>query len=297
MNIFVTGASGLIGRHLTPLLESSGHALVRLVRGEPGDERERRWDPGVQVLSPKSFEGADVVIHLAGENIGEGRWTEAKKRRIRESRVRGTGLIAEAIAGLAQPPQALVVASAIGYYGDRGDELLTESSPPGAGFLPELCQAWEQAADPARERGIRCTHIRTGMVLSRDGGALAKMLLPFKLGAGGVMGSGRQYWSWISVDDAARMFQFASENEALFGPINSTAPNPVTNREFTKTLGRVLKRPTIMPMPAFAARLGLGEMADALILASARVLPEVAQRHGFEFQYGDLEFALRALLL
>jgi uncharacterized protein len=296
MNILITGASGLIGSRLVPLLESAGHQVVRLVRRPPQDERERQWNPTAEQLEPELFEGAEAVIHLAGENIGEGRWTAARKERLRESRVHGTRILAEALSQLDPLPKAFVVASAIGYYGDRGDEVLTEASPPANDFLGQLCQDWEAAADPAREQGIRCVHVRTGVVLSSQGGALAKMLLPFKLGVGGVMGNGRQYWSWISLEDAARMFQFAVENESLSGPVNGTAPHPVTNREFTKTLGQVLKRPTIFPMPAFAARLALGEMADALILASARVLPERAGQEGFQFTHADLAAALRAAL-
>lgn len=293
MNIFITGASGLIGSRLGPLLESAGHHVIRLVRREPRDDRERQWDPTAEHINPERFDGADAVVHLAGENIGEGRWTDAKKQRLRESRVHSTRILAQALAQLDPLPKSLVVASAIGYYGDRGDEVLTEASAPGKDFLSQLCQDWEAAADPVREKGIRCVHVRTGVVLSSRGGALAKMLLPFKLGVGGVMGNGRQYWSWIALEDAARMFQFAVETESLSGPVNGTAPNPVTNREFTKTLGQVLKRPTIFPMPAFAARLALGEMADALILASARVLPERAGQEGFSFTYSDLGDALR----
>lgn len=297
MNVFITGASGLIGSRLVPQLKAAGHPVTRLVRREPRGDRERQWDPRDRQLSPLTFAGAEVVIHLAGDNIGEGRWTATKKRRIRDSRVNSTRLIAQAIAALDPVPQAFVVASAIGYYGDRGEELLTEESSPGTGFLAEVCRDWESAADPARDAGIRCVHVRTGVVLSPEGGALKAMLLPFKLGAGGVMGTGRQYWSWISLDDAAAMFQFAVENEHIAGPLNSTSPHPVTNREFTKSLGRVLSRPTIFPMPAFAAKLVLGEMAESLILASARVVPQAAEENGFVFQHTDLATTLRSLKL
>lgn len=296
MQIFITGAGGLIGSRLVPLLEESGHKVIRLVRGTPRSDAERAWDPAVERLSPNVLLGCDALVHLAGENIGEGRWTADKKRRIRESRVHSTHLLAQAVAGLTVPPRAFVVASAIGYYGDRGDELLTEKSPPATDFLGEVCQAWEAAADPCRHV-TRVIHVRTGVVLASDGGALAKMLLPFKLGLGGVIGSGKQFWSWITVDDIARLFQFALESDGLTGPVNGVTPHPVTNREFTKALGRELHRFTPFPMPAFAARTALGEMADALILASTRVIPEVALDQGFQYMHPQLEPALRSLRL
>lgn len=295
MQVFVTGANGLIGRELLPRLRSSGHQITRLVRRTSGAADERVWDPAGATLGPQVLDGCDALIHLAGENIGEGRWTEEKKRRIRESRVHSTRLLANAIQAREVPPKAFVVASAIGYYGDRGTEVLTESSPAGHGFLPEVCVEWEQAADPARDR-CRVVHVRTGVVLSRQGGALQQMLLPFKFGVGGVIGSGDQYWSWISLPDIARLFQFALEHDSVRGPINGVAPDAVTNREFTKTLGRVLNRPTVLPMPAFAAKLALGEMAEALILASTRVTPQAAKAAGFDYEHATLESALRATL-
>lgn len=295
MNVLVSGAGGLIGRTLVPMLESAGHRVVPLTRGESGNGSTRVWNPLASKLDPAVLDGCDAVIHLAGENIGEGRWTKRKKERIRSSRVNGTRILAEAIAAMANPPHAFVCASAIGYYGDRSDELLTESSAPGTGYLPDVCLNWELAADPARAV-TRVVHLRTGVVLSPQGGALAKMLLPFKLGVGGVIGTGKQYLSWITLKDSARLFQFALERSDLRGSINGTAPHPVTNFEFTKTLGKVLHRPTIFPLPAFAARLALGEMADALLLASTRVVPEAARRAGFEFQHAELEPALRSLL-
>jgi uncharacterized protein (TIGR01777 family) len=241
-------------------------------------------------------ERPDAVVHLAGENIASARWTERQKARIRDSRVKATGLLCNLLARYSPPPKALVCASAIGYYGDRGDEILKEESAPGSGFLSDVCREWEAATQPAVERGIRVVNLRIGMVLSALGGGLAKMLTPFKLGAGGVMGSGRQYMSWIAVDDLVDAIHFALTHESLRGPANAVAPSPVTNREFTRTLGRVLSRPTPFPMPAFAARLAFGEMADALLLASTRVQPARLLASGFTFRYPDLEGALRHLL-
>jgi uncharacterized protein (TIGR01777 family) len=254
------------------------------------------WNYQERRIDAEQLASADAVIHLAGESIAEGRWNDAKKRRIRESRELGTRFLAESITRLPRRPQVLVSASAVGYYGDRGDEQLTEDSPAGNGFLPEVCRAWEAACRPAAEAGVRVVNIRIGVVLDKNGGALAKMLLPFKLGAGGRIGSGRQWWSWIALDDLIRVFRTAIDNESLTGAINGTAPQPVTNREFTNTLGKVLRRPTIFPMPAFAARLALGEMANDLLLASARVLPKRLKENGFQFQHPELEGALRSVL-
>jgi len=241
-------------------------------------------------------EEPDAVVHLAGENIAAGRWTERQKARIRDSRVKGTRLLCDLLARYSPPPKALVCASAVGYYGDRGDEILKEESASGSDFLSDVCGEWEAATQTAVERGIRVVNLRIGVVLSPLGGALAKMLTPFKLGAGGVIGSGRQYMSWIALDDAVRAFHFALTNQSLHGPVNAVAPNAVTNRDFTRTLGRVLSRPTVFPMPAFAARLAFGEMADALLLASTRVQPARLLAGGFTFRYPDLEGALRHLL-
>lgn len=295
MKTFVTGASGLIGSALVPALEAAGHEVVRMIRRPPAQPDEVEWRPDAPTFDRSVLEGAGAVVHLAGENIA-GRWTAAKKQQIRDSRVDGTRVLAGAFAGLERPPAVFVGASAVGYYGDRGDELLDEESPPGEGFLPEVCQGWEAAADPLREAGVRVAHLRIGVVLSRQGGALGKMLLPFKLGAGGVVGSGRQYWSWVAIDDVVAAVLHVLANDQLRGPVNGVAPNPATNREFTKTLGRVLRRPTVFPMPAFAARLALGEMADALLLASARVVPRRLQASGYAFRYPDLESALRHVL-
>jgi uncharacterized protein (TIGR01777 family) len=248
------------------------------------------------VIDSAKLEGLDAVVHLAGENIAEGSWTAEKKARIRDSRVKGTRLVSKALAGLNQKPRVLVCASAIGFYGDRGAEILTEQSPAGSGFLADVCQEWEAATEPAAQAGIRVVNMRIGIVLTPRGGALQKMLLPFKFGVGGVMGDGRQYWSWVSIDDVIGAIYHAITNDALSGPVNAVAPRAATNAEFTKTLGRVLSRPTLFPMPAFLARLALGEMADALLLASTRVEPARLLNSGYSFRHADLEGALRFLL-
>jgi hypothetical protein len=246
-------------------------------------------------VDTSALSGADAIVHLAGENIASGRWTAARKERIRDSRVNGTRLIAESIARMDRPPQVLISASAIGYYGDCGRELLREESPAGAGFLAEVCRQWEAATDAATRKGVRVVHLRTGIVLSAKGGAMGKMLLPFKLGLGGKIGSGDQYWSWISLDDVSGAIVHCIQAAGLHGPVNIVSPSPVTNFEFTKTLGRVLGRPTVFPIPAFAARLALGEMADPLLLASARVEPAKLLASRFVFRHRELEPTLRYL--
>ena len=293
--VAVTGARGLVGAALAQSLATHGTRLIRLVRGALRDG-EAAWDVDQGLVDPSSFTDVDAVVHLAGENIAVGRWNEAKKRRILESRVQGTRNLCESLVNLPTPPKTLVCASAIGYYGDCGDSIVAEGSAPGRGFLPEVCVAWENATKRAEEAGIRVVHLRIGIVLSRDGGALQKMLLPFQLGLGGVVGHGAQYWSWVSLPDLVGQIEHALSCTELRGAVNATSPNPVTNREFTKTLGRVLVRPTLFPMPAFAARLALGEMADALILASTRVAPVRLRETGYEFLHPDLEGALRAVL-
>jgi hypothetical protein len=292
MNVLVTGSSGLIGSALCSALTRDGHTVRPLLRTR---QPARFWNPDAGKLAPDVLEGNEAVVHLAGENIA-GRWTAEKKLRIHDSRLKGTRLLCEAIATLPTPPRVLVCASAIGYYGNRSDEVLREDSKPGSDFLAHVCCEWEAATKPAADAGIRVVNLRFGVVLSGRGGALAKMLTPFRLGAGGIIGDGRQYWSWVALDDAVAAIQFALTNETLNGPVNVVAPNPATNREFTKTLGRVLRRPTLLPMPGFAARLAFGEMADALLLASQRVEPAKLRAAGFQFRFPQLESALRHTL-
>lgn len=295
MKVLISGATGLIGSELVAALEAGGHETTRLTRS-PGGPEDVGWDPLGGEIDASRLGGHDTVVHLAGESIAEGRWNAAKKRRIMESRSRGTRLLAEALAGLSEPPKALVSASAIGYYGDRGDEVLTEESPPGSDFLAEVCKVWEAAADPAREAGIRVVHPRMGIVLSLEGGALGRTLPIFKLGGGGRIGSGRQWWSWVSLDDVVGTIVHALGNESVEGALNVGSPNPLTNAQYTKVLGQVLNRPTIFPLPAPAARLALGEVADALLLASQRVRPAKLEVTGYEFRHPELEGALRYLL-
>ena len=296
MKILITGSHGLIGSALIPFLTTGGHEVLRLVRNPNPATHEIQWNPQAGVIDDEQLEGLDAVVHLAGENIASKRWNTAQKKRIRESRVHGTRLLSESLARLNDPPKVLVCASAVGYFGDRGDEELDEESEQGTGFLADVCRDWEAAADPAREKGIRVVNLRFGVILSSAGGALAKMLLPFKLGLGGVVGSGKQYWSWIALDDVLGAILHAMSHDDLHGPVNCVSPNPVTNREFTKTLGRVLKRPTLFPLPPFAARLVLGEMANELLLASTRVVPKQLQASGYQFRFEDLESALRNTL-
>jgi uncharacterized protein len=292
----VTGASGLIGSALVPMLTTSGHAVTRLVRSTPRPgQAEVPWNPAARSIATPALEGFDAIVHLAGENLAE-RWTAEKKARIRDSRVQGTRLLCDALAQLVRPPKVLLCASAIGYYGDRGESIVREESAPGTGFLAEVCQAWEAAAAPAVQRGVRVVYLRFGVVLSPAGGALAQMLPPFRRGMGGVVGSGKQYISWIALDDVLGAIHHALSAETLNGPVNVVAPHPVTNHDFTKTLGNVLGRPTVVPLPAFAARLAFGELADALLLASTRVVPARLQASGYTFQYPELEGALRHLL-
>jgi len=297
MRILITGSTGLVGSALFPFLTGGGHQVTRLGRSKTGTHAsELTWDPETGRIDSAGLEGFDAVVHLAGENIGTGRWNGAKKHRIRRSRVDGTRLLCEGLSRLTRPPRTLVCASAIGYYGSRGDEILKEESSSGSGFLAEVCRAWEAASGPAAAKGIRVVNLRFGVILSPGGGALARMLLPFRLGAGGVIGSGTQYMSWISLDDAVGAVHHALGAEGLSGPVNAVAPKPATNREFTRTLGAVLSRPTIFPVPALAARLAFGEMADALLLSSARVEPARLLATGYRFRHPDLETALRQML-
>jgi uncharacterized protein (TIGR01777 family) len=287
----------LVGSALVPALTKDGHEVWNLVRRTPKEgAREILWNPLKGIDDVSGLEGAGAVVHLAGENIAEGRWTDEKKARIRESRVVGTRVLSEALAKLESPPKSFLCASAIGFYGDRGEEILTEESAPGEGFLPDVCREWEAAARPAVERGMRVVYLRFGVILSAEGGALDKMLTPFKMGVGGKIGSGEQYMSWITLDDVIGVIKHALTNESLSGPVNVVAPEPVTNLQFTKAIGRVLSRPTIFTVPAFAARLAFGEMADAALLASERVEPVRLKKSGYVFQHPELEGALRHLL-
>ncbi len=296
LNVLVSGASGLVGSALLPLLTTGGHRVTRLVRTSSDQGDAVPYDPLTGKVDESRLRGTDAVVHLAGENIAGRRWSKAQKERIRESRVRGTRALAEAVAGMETPPAVFVCASAVGCYGDRRDEVLHEDSQVGAGFLADVCREWEQAARVAVERGVRVVWLRFGVILSPRGGALRRMLLPFRLGMGGRLGSGRQFMSWVSIEDAIGAVHHALVDPAVRGAVNVVAPEAVTNREFTRTLGRVLKRPTLLPAPAPALRLALGEMSDALLLSSARVEPRVLLRTGYVFREPRLEGALRALL-
>jgi uncharacterized protein (TIGR01777 family) len=292
--LLVSGASGPIGAALLPSLKARGYSVTRLVRGAATGPDQVTWNP-TQPLSPDSVSGFDAVIHLAGESI-VGRWTEARKRRILHSRTQGTRHLAEAVANAAQRPRVFISASAVGYYGNRGDEILREDSPSGEGFAAEICRQWEAAAQPAAAAGIRTVQMRLGVVMSADGGALKKMLLPFRLGLGGRLGDGRQWWRWVSVEDVVGGIQHVLDNDTLKGPVNTTAPNQVTNAEFTRTLAGVLKRPALFPMPAFAVRLVFGQMGDELFLGSQRVEPAKLTASGYQFKHPELRKALQEIL-
>jgi uncharacterized protein (TIGR01777 family) len=297
MKILISGSHGLVGSALIKLLTTDGHEVVRLVRhARTVGAAEIEWQPDKAIIDREQLEGLDAVVHLAGENIAEGRWTDEKKRAILDSRVEGTALLSETLATLKRPPTVFVSASAIGYYGDRGDELLTESSTPGNDFLAHVCLEWEKAASPAAEKGIRTVLARFGIILDQNGGALAKMLTPFQMGIGGRVGNGKQWMSWIALDDVVGAIRFMLFDRSVDGPVNYVAPFPVTNAEFTKTLGSVLSRPTFLPIPAFGVRLAFGEMGDRLLLASQRVEPAVLKARGFSFTFPRLEFALKHIL-
>jgi len=296
MDVVVTGASGLIGTALGPALEGAGHRLIPMVRSEPAGEA-LHWDPDRGAIDAAGLEGVGAVVNLAGEGIGTKRWTEEQKAKIRDSRIRGTALLAETLAKLQRPPKVLVSGSAVGYYGDRGDEVLTESSRPGDDFLAGVCAAWEAATAPAKEAGIRVSSIRTGIVLSGRGGALAKMLKPFKLGVGGKLGTGRQWMSWISLEDEVGAIVHLLGEGAPAGPVNLTAPNPATNADFTKGLGQALRRPTMLPVPRIGLKLLLGgEMAEELLLGGQRALPTRLLDSGYTFAHPDLSDALKVAL-
>lgn len=297
MDIAITGSTGLIGAALGASLRADGHRVVRVARRAASGPDEISWDPAAGRLDPADLAGLDAVVHLAGEGIAEKRWTDAQKRRILTSRTEGTGLVARAMAECgADGPRVLVSGSAIGWYGDRGDEVLTEASAAGTGFLADVCRQWEAAADPAREAGVRVAHARTGIVLDPDGGALAKQLPLFRVGLGGRIGGGHQYMSWIAIEDEVAALRFLVDHD-LEGPVNLTAPNPVTNRDFTEALGAALHRPTIVPVPGFGPKLLFGgELVDELLLASQRVLPDRLEQAGFTFARPELGPALAALL-
>lgn len=293
MKVLVTGSSGMVGSALVKALQSKGHHVLRLVRNEATQDNEVSWDPITGTIDSSKLEDVDAVVNLAGENISTGRWSPQKKKRIWDSRVLGTQNLVRALLKLQSPPKVLVNASAIGFYGDTGSTAVDENGAYGTGFLASVCKDWEQATQEAEKGEMRVVKLRIGMVVSPEGGALKKMLLPFKLGFGGKVGSGKQYMSWISIDDLVSMIIYSLENQNVSGVINAVAPNPVTNSEFTKALGKVLGRPTIFPLPAFVARTMLGEMADELLLVSSRVLPKAILDHGFTFKYPKIEETLQ----
>ena len=294
MRILITGASGLIGTALQKSFEEKGYEMLLASRSEPKSERDIQWnaDAGFADEDLLRLEGLDAVIHLAGESISALRWTDEKKKAIRDSRVHGTRTMIEAFARLEKKPKVFISASAVGFYGDRGDEEMTETSSVGDTFLSEVSKEWESESRRAEDMGIRTVLLRNGIVLSKDGGALATMMTPFKLGVGGVVGSGKQWMSWVSLDDAVGIVDYALENENLRGAVNVVSPNPVTNEEFTKTLGEVLYRPTFLPLPEFAVNLVFGEMGDALLIDSTRVVPKRLLDSGFKFRYPEIKSAL-----
>jgi uncharacterized protein (TIGR01777 family) len=296
MRILVSGSHGLVGKALIGSLNSDGHEIVRLVRRNPSAAGELEWHPNEGRIDAASLEGFDAVVHLAGESIASGRWTGEKKRAIRDSRVKGTTLLSDALARLSRPPAVFISASAIGYYGNRGDELLTETSAPGRDFLAGVCIEWENATRTAVEKGIRTVNTRFGIILDAEEGALGKMLTPFRMGIGGRVGDGKQWVSWITIEDVVGGLKSMIDDASVRGPVNFVTPNPVTNAEFTKMLGHVLSKPTLFPVPVFGVRLAFGEMADALLLASQRVEPRVLKERGFVYQWPMLEPALRHLL-
>ncbi|HYJ92311.1 MAG TPA: TIGR01777 family oxidoreductase [Pyrinomonadaceae bacterium] len=293
MKILITGATGLIGSALQKSLRDGGHDLLLASRKPPKNDNFIQWDVSEGFAEPEKLEGVHAVIHLAGENLSGLRWTDEKKKAIRDSRILGTRNVVDTISNLKQRPQILIAASAVGFYGDRGDDIMTETSSPGKNFLADVCREWEAESRRAEDSGIRTVLLRTGIVLSKDGGALGTMLTPFKFGLGGVVGSGKQWMSWISLDDQIAVINYALENENIRGAVNSVSPNPVTNEEFTKAMGEVLYRPTIIPIPEFAVHLAFGEMGDALLLDSTRVIPKRLEEAGFKFKYPDLKKALQ----
>ncbi len=299
MKIAIGGSTGLVGTELVSFLATGGHEVIRLMRKSAGTTspyKQVQWNPSQGSIDSAGLEGCDAVVHLGGDNIAHGRWNAGKKRLIRDSRVISTNLLAKTLAGLTQRPKVFVCASAIGFYGDRGDEILTEESAPGPRFLSDVCREWEQATEPARAAGIRVVNLRIGVVLTPKGAALQKMLSPFKLCLGGNVGNGQQWWSWVAIDDVLRSIEHCISTESLSGPVNCVAPECLTNRDFTKTLGKVLSRPTLFPMPAFVVKTLFGEMGEELLLGSSRVVPTRLQQTAFEFACPTLEGGLRHLL-
>ena len=292
MRILISGSHGLVGTALIKSLETAGHEVFRLVRYGPTSDAEIEWSPDRYSIALSRIEGFDAVVNLAGESIAEGRWTDEKKRRIRDSRVKGTKLLGDALANLTDSPKTFICASAIGYYGNRGDETLTEANPPGDGFLANVCREWEEATALATEKGIRVVNTRFGIILDKNGGALAKMLPPFRMGIGGRIGSGKQWMSWITLEDVIGALEFALTNDAMRGPVNFVAPNPVRNVQFTKALGKALSRPTFFPIPAFGVRLLFGEMGEALLLGGQNVRPAKLLEAEYEFRFPELPSAL-----
>lgn len=297
MKVLIAGSSGLVGKAVTHSLAKKGTAVTHLVRTTPDPAKhEVEWHPDKGQLDAAAVEGFDAVINLGGESVAEGRWTEEKKKRIRDSRTQGTRLLSETMARLSAPPKVFLCASATGIYGDRGGEIVDESSPAGKGFLADVCGEWEEATQAATNAGVRVVNLRFGPIFSSEGGMLAKLLPPFRMGVGGKIGSGEQYMSWVAMDDVVGVINFALERDAVRGPLNVVTPNAATNAEFTKALGKVLSRPTFFMVPAFAARLAFGEMADEMLLASQRVAPRRLTEAGYAFQYPELEGALRHVL-
>jgi len=296
MQILLTGASGLVGNQLIPVLKKDGHQVLRLVRSKGIKDQETiYWSPDEKILDIEQLTSIDAVVHLAGEPI-MGRWTESKKARIRQSRQDTTGFLCEKLSQLVPLPKTLISASAIGYYGNRGGDWLGEDEPPGNGFLPEVCHAWEKATEGAEKAGIRVVNLRIGVVLSKVGGALVQMLTPFRLGLGGKIGDGKQYMSWLTLDELIGIIQFALQTDPLSGPVNAVAPNPVTNSELTELLGRMVHRPTILSVPSFAVKLLFGEMGIDLLLGGARVNPKGLLDTGYNFKHPDLDQALKHVL-
>jgi uncharacterized protein len=297
MKILLSGSNGLVGSELKNDLTNKGHNVISLIRNKNHESNSSvYWDYENKILDLDNLNEIDCVIHLAGENISAKRWTEKQKKKILESRTQSTNFLIKSISKLERKPHSFICSSAIGYYGNRGEEVLIEESEKGTGFLSDVCQDWERCTLPAKEAGMRVVNLRFGVVLSEKGGALKKMLLPFKFGVGGKIGTGKQYISWISIEDTIRVIDFCLKNDKINGPINVVAPNPVTNYELTKSLGKILNRPTLFPLPAFAARLVLGEMADELLLASTRVEPAILLKYGFDFKHTALDKALDKII-